>query len=75
MLLKYLTVLVPGLSFGPLFMVIGLQPHGMTWFAYLGAIMTSVCVLVLFGILARYVPILHELEESGRLEELKEARG
>ena len=51
---RILFPLVPALvAFGPLFIVMGLQPSGMMWVAYVGAMMTSVGVLCVFGLQVR----------------------
>ncbi len=53
-MIRILFPLVPALvAFGPLFIVMGLQPSGMMWVAYVGAMMTSVGVLCVFGLQVR----------------------
>ncbi len=53
-MIRILFPLVPALvAFGPLFIVMGLQPSGMMWVADVGAMMTSVGVLCVFGLQVR----------------------
>ncbi len=59
---KLLFPLLPAcLAFGPIFIVIGLQPDAMRWFAYFGAAMTSVGLLVLFALIGRNAQVLHQV--------------
>ena len=63
--MRILFPLVPALvAFGPIFIVIGLQPSGMTWVAYAGALMTSVGVLCVFGLLCSQVRELQRLNDQ-----------
>ena len=56
------TPLMPALlAFGPLFMVIGLQPEGMIWLAFLGGLMVSFSTLSLFN---RQQRILQKMEQA-----------
>ncbi len=53
-MIRILFPLVPALvAFGPLFIVMGLQPSGMMWVAYVGAMMTSVGGSCVFGLQVR----------------------
>ncbi len=59
-MIRILFPLVPALvAFGPLFIVMGLQPSGMMWVAYVGATMTSVGMLCLFGLQVRQLQRLN----------------
>ncbi len=61
-MIRILFPLVPALvAFGPLFIVMGLQPSGMIWVAYVGAMMTYVGVLCVFGLLCSRVRELKRL--------------
>jgi len=56
------TPLMPALlAFGPLFMVIGLQPHGTLWIAFLGGLMVSFSTLSLFN---RQQRLMQKMEQS-----------
>lgn len=44
------TPLMPAfLAFGPLFMVMGLQPGGAVWLSFLGGLMVSISTVSLFN--------------------------
>ncbi|MHC5065109.1 MAG: hypothetical protein ACYTG5_14175 [Planctomycetota bacterium] len=59
---KYIVPLLPALlAFGPVFIVIGLQPDGLRWFAYVGALMTSLGLLVMFALIGRNAQVLNQV--------------
>ncbi len=64
--MKYLLPLFPPFAaFGPLFLIMGADEGWTRFTPFLGAIMTSLALFTLFGLLARH----HRALESGRLEE------
>ncbi len=70
---KYIIPLLPALlAFGPVFMVIGLQPGGMPWISYLGALMTSIGALGLFALVGMQAQALHRLRQNS-IEQRDEA--
>jgi len=56
------TPLMPAfLAFGPLFMVIGLQPNGTLWLSFLGGLMVSISSISLFN---RQEQLARKLEKT-----------